>query len=230
MTGTPAAAQTAVASVWQMYRAMVGVGLVCGLALVTVFQVTAPIIEQNKAEALERAILQVVPGATSSRTFTINGEERFEPADAAADEATLIYAGYDGAQQLVGLAIKAEGMGYQDVITILYGYSYADEAIVAIQVLESKETPGLGDKIEKDPEFLANFQRLDVSLSEDGNSMRHPIEPVKHGTKSQPWEVDGITGATISSKAIANILRRSSAYWIPKVRRNLRDFEEVNPG
>ena len=47
-------------------------------------------------------------------------------------------------------------MGYQDVIRILlYGYSPEHQAIVGMRVLESRETPGLGDKIEKDPAFLA---------------------------------------------------------------------------
>ena len=41
--------------VWPMYRAMVGVGLGCGLLIVAVYQLTRPIIERNEAEALQRA-------------------------------------------------------------------------------------------------------------------------------------------------------------------------------
>ena len=37
-------------------------------------------------------------------------------------------------------------MGYQDVIVVFYGYSSADDAVIGIRVLESKETPGLGDQ------------------------------------------------------------------------------------
>jgi hypothetical protein len=36
--------------------------------------------------------------------------------------------------------------------------------------------------------------------------------------------VDGITGATISSVAIADILRRSTEEWIPRIHRSLDDF------
>jgi len=39
----------------------------------------------------------------------------------------------------------------------------------------------------------------------------HPIEFTKHGRKEHPWQVDGITGATISSDAIANLLWTPSA-------------------
>ena len=48
-----------------------------------------------------------------------------------------------------------------------------------MQVLASKETPGLGDKIEKDAAFLANFEALDVAGAADGQTLQHPIEAVK---------------------------------------------------
>jgi electron transport complex protein RnfG len=212
---------------WHMYRSMVGVGIVCGLLIVTVYELTRPVIERNKAEALQRAIFQVLPRATTSATFRLNGDERFEPLEGDAAGTPLVYAGYDDEHRLVGLAVEASGMGYQDVIRVIYGYSFAEDAIVGIRVLESKETPGLGDKIETDPGFLANFERLDVSLTADGAAIAHAIEPVKRGRKTEPWQVDGITGATISSVAIANILSRSTSYWIPRIRRSLDDFREA---
>jgi electron transport complex protein RnfG len=212
-------------SVFHMYRSMVGVGLLCGLLIVTVYELTRPVIARNKAEALERAIFQVLPEARTSTTFRLNGEDGFEVLEGESVGESLVYAGYDEQQRLVGLAVEAHGMGYQDVIRVLYGYSFDEEAIVGIRVLESKETPGLGDRIETDADFLENFKRLDVSLSADQSTVLHPIEPVKHGKKEHPWQVDGITGATISSVAIAEILSRSTAYWIPRIRSNLDDFE-----
>ena len=225
MSQAELASQTSPPSTWHMYRSMVGVGIFCGLLIVTVFQVTKPVIDRNKAEALQRAIFQVLPAASSSATFRLIGEERFEALQGEPVEGEpLVYAGYDDQQRLVGLAVEAAGMGYQDLIRVIYGYSFDDDAIVGIRVLESKETPGLGDKIETDPEFLENFVRLDLSLTDDLSQIVNPIEPVKHGRKEHPWQVDGITGATISSKAIANILNRSSAYWVPKIRQNLDAF------
>ncbi|MCG8421321.1 MAG: FMN-binding protein [Proteobacteria bacterium] len=223
------------ASPWLMYRALVGIGLLCGLLIATVYRVTLPVIEANKAEALERAVFRVLPAARSSVSFAMDADGRFaqldrgsrrnsgHKADGAASGNRLVYAGYDEQGQLVGLAIEAEGMGYQDLIRILYGYSFDDRAIIGMRVLESRETPGLGDKIEKDATFLANFERLDVSLDNDG-AIAHPIEAVKRGEKVSPWQVDAITGATISSHAIADILRRSSIFWIPRVVGRRADF------
>ncbi len=118
-------------------------------------------------------------------------------------------------------------MGYQDTIRLLYGYSAENDAIIGFQVLDSKETPGLGDKILFDAEFLANFARLDVTLAQDGARLAHDIVSVRHGQKTQPWQVDAITGATVSSNAIANILNKSAARFVPAIRAHVDDFRET---
>lgn len=209
-------------STWHMYRAMVGIGIGCGILIVGVYQATLPRIERNKAEALQAAIFQVLPAATTSRTFAYDPSDGFSPIEGESPtDVPLVYAGYDGQSQLVGVAVEAQGMGYQDVIRLIYGYSFEEQAVIGIQVLESKETPGLGDKIETDPDFLANFKRLDVSLDADGSGLAHSVVAVRSGEKEHPWEVDGITGATISSVAIAAILNGSAETWAPRIQHGL---------
>lgn len=225
MSHADTAERPAPTSTWHMYRAMVGVGIICGLLIVAVFQATRPIIERNKAEALQSAIFRVLPDATTTTGFRFEEGKGLAEAGSSADGDELVYAGYDADHRLVGVAVEAHGMGYQDVIRLIYGYSFAQKAIIGVQVLESKETPGLGDKIASDPGFLANFDHLDVSLASDRSALAHPIVPVKHGTKQNPWEIDSITGATISSKAVASILNRSAELWIPRIERNLPQLQ-----
>ena len=221
----PAVPIPAPTSARRMYQAMVGVGLVCGLLIVSAYQGTKPIIERNKAAALERAIFRVLPDARSRRTFTVQADGSFVPLpEGTAAAGPEVHAGYDADGKLVGFALEAQGMGYQDVVSVLYGYAPESSAIVGLQVLESRETPGLGDKINSDPGFLANFVALDVSLAADGKGLAHPVVAVKHGEKKDPWQVDGITGATISSKAIAAILNGSASTWGPRIRDHLAEF------
>lgn len=202
---------------WPMLRAMVGIGLVCGLAIVTAYQWSKPIIERNRAEALRKAVFQVLPGAAESVTFRFDEAAGFAPLAGPAAGAELVYAGYDAQGALVGVAIEAAGMGYQDTIRVLYGYAPEKQTIVGFQVLESRETPGLGDKIGFDPEFLANFAALDVALTADLAALAHPLQMVKKGEKSEPWQIDAITGATVSSRAVTEILRGSAATWAPRI-------------
>ncbi len=211
-----------------MYRAMVGVALLCGALIVTVFEITRPTVERNQAAALQDAIFEVLPAASSSVTFRLDGDERFAAFDDAGAAQPLVHAGYDASGLLVGVAVEAQGMGYQDVFRFLYGYSVTDEAVVGFRVLESRETPGLGDRVETDARFLDNFVRLDVAVTGDGSAIANPIELVRRGVEPQPWEIDGITGATITSDAIARILRESTAYWVPRLRRGLDDLRPTS--
>ena len=209
-----------------MYRALVGVGALCGLLIVSVFVVTLPTIRANEAAMLEQAIFKVLPGADSKRSFFLAEDGTFRLAEAGDDLTNTLHAGFNPSGMLVGVAIQGQGMGYADTIRILFGYDPATENIIGMEVLASKETPGLGDKIEKDPAFINNFVALDVTVSGDGQTIVNPIVPVKHGEKTQPWQIDSITGATISSKAIAKILKEGSQSWVPVIRRQRPTFLE----
>lgn len=212
-------------AVWPMYRAMVGIGVLCGVSVVSVFELTRPVIARKQTAALERAVFHVLPDAQSSVAFRLTIDGRFEPTDNAGEtRAPVVYAGYDATRRLVGVAVEAQGMGYQDRIRLLYGYSLSRNAIVGFQILESRETPGLGDRVATDPDFLENFVQLDVSLTTDRSRIARPIEFVAPGKKTQPWEVDGISGATITSTAVSTLLRESTAYWIPRIHDSLSDL------
>ncbi len=223
-TTVPSASGSEKTRIWPMYRAVIGVGVACALVIVVVYEVTKPIIQRNKINLRMQAVMQVLPGAQRSATFRLQENGRFEPTSPDSEGTDLVFAGYDQRGELVGVAIEARGMGYQDIIRLLYGYSFDAQTIIGIRVLESRETPGLGDRIETDTDFLKNFEKLDVRVSEDGDSLIHPIEFVRPGEKNEAWQIDGISGATISSQATAQMLRESSQWWIPRVRASQADL------
>ena len=203
-----------------MVLTMAVIGLACAILIVLTYQATRGAIEENKARFLERAIFDVLPNTTGKVTYAAEqGALRRVQADEQAE--TAYYAGYNDLQQLTGIAIPAQGQGFQDIVRILYGYAPGCRCIVGMKVLESRETPGLGTKIETDPVFLKNFEALDVRLTPDGDAIANPIVLVKPRQKENPWEIDAISGATISSQAIADILRASTAEAVPLIEGNL---------
>ena len=212
----------------KMLRAMVGIGVLCALLIVLTFQGTLPRIEKLRAEALEQAVFQVLPGTFQTQSFYHKQGEGFLQAGTENGGSPLVYAGFDQQGNLTGVAVEASGQGYADILRILYGYQPQSQSIVGFHVLESKETPGLGDKIEKDADFLTNFENLDVSLTDDLSQLKNQVVPVKHGSKQHAWEVDGITGATISSRAIGNIIGASTIDWVPLIYQHQQDFQ-LNP-
>ena len=162
----------------KMLRAMVGIGVLCALMIVLTYEGTLPRVTRLKAEALEKAIFKVIPGTEKTKAFQYVESNGFDLVKDEEATGKIIYAGYDANEKLTGVAIEASGMGYADVIRILYGYDIEKQAVVGFYVLESKETPGLGDKIEKDDNFLANFIALDVSLTDDLGGVKNKVIPV----------------------------------------------------
>jgi electron transport complex protein RnfG len=210
-------------STWEMYRAIVGIGAFCALLIVSVYQGTAGRIADNKARFLNNAIAGVLPAVHSTVEVSLDEDGALVAATEPANLPAFLGYGEDG--ELVGAVITAQAMGYADNVTVLYSYSFDLEAIVGFMVLETKETPGLGDKVETEPHFLANFEALDARLNEDGTALANAIVTVKQGEKTEPWQIDGITGATITSDAIGVIMHQGSSYWLPALERDAREFQ-----
>lgn len=209
----------------QMLVAMVGIGALCALLIVLTYEGTANRIAFLKQEALQAAIFKVLPGIDNTKAFFLGENGNFQLLPENQKKPNTVYAGYSKEGNLLGIAIQGSSQGYADVIKVLYGYQPEEQKIIGFYVLESKETPGLGDKIEKDEIFLNNFKGMDVKLTDDFKSVIHPIITVKSGEKENSWEVDGITGATISSRAIGDLLQKSTAEMLPIINKNLSDFK-----
>lgn len=194
------------ASSFKMLLTLGLAGMISGSAIVGVYQITAPRIERNRAEALARAVYEVLPGAVSKEAWVpgTDGLVRPDVEPKPGDEA--VYAGFDADGKQIGFAIPAEGSGFQDTIMLIYGIDPDRRRIVGMRVLESRETPGLGDKIIKDAHFVAEFDDLAVDPA---------IVALPKGTTTNQYEIDAISGATISSKAIVNILNKSNERWLP---------------
>lgn len=194
-------------------------GFLAGLILVSVYLYTKPIIAKNKAEALKAAIFEVLPGTASYKAFELDGNLLKElDRDTEGDE-ERIYLGLDETGRLTGFAIPGGEPGYQDVIAGLVGYDPNAQLIIGFKVLDSKETPGLGDKIYKDEDFQVNFTKLAVEPE---------VELVKKGRKTSDNQVEAITGATISSKAIVRLLNNSMAQWRDPINQYLTENKDAN--
>jgi len=196
-------------------------GFISGIILVGTYLYTLPLIEANKADAMKNAIFKVLPNCNSFKTLKLeNGvlveqKENEKQKKENDDEALVIYAGYNANKKLIGFAIPGSEPGFQDIIGAIFGYDAVNKKIIGFEVLESKETPGLGDKIFKNADFQTNFKALSVDPS---------IVLVKSGQKQADHEVDGISGATISSKAVVGLLNNTMSIW----RKAIDDYIKKN--
>jgi electron transport complex protein RnfG len=195
-------------STFRLVATLAVAGALAGLLIVLVNQHTKPIIDEYKAEQLQKAVYEVLPGVTRYNTYYLvdNALSLTLPEGAKESDYKRIYVGYDTGGQIEGVAISRGESGFQDVVQIIFGFDPATGKLSGMKVLDSKETPGLGDKIFKDLAFVDQFFA----------GPETPLVGVKAGAgKGLPNEIDTITGATISSKVVIDIINHGLEEWAP---------------
>jgi electron transport complex protein RnfG len=171
-------------------KLIVALGIVSvfsGAVLVLVYQYTHPKILKNLNDESVQAVRTIFPDMETAVIMHSTGEGE-----------DAIVKVTDKNKKLLGYAFKAKGNGYQGEIKLASGLDSTLSILQGIVVLESQETPGLGAEI-AGKDFRKQF---------NGLSVKHPIEYVKNQKPSEPYEIEAITGATISSRAVVRILNK----------------------
>ena len=201
-------------STFRLMATLTVAGALAGLLIVLVNQHTKPIIDIYKAEQLKKAVYEVLPGVARYKTYYLVDDTLSLALPEGAKEAEFkrVYIGYDESSQLKGVAVSRGESGFQDVVQVIFGFDPATGKVLGMKVLESKETPGLGDKIFKDQAFVDQFFAGPDT----------PLVPVKAGAgKGLPGEIDTITGATISSKVVIDIINHGLEEWMPVLQKGI---------
>ena len=110
-----------------------------------------------------------------------------------------------------GFVIETCTNGYAGEITMLIGVSNEGK-VVGLRVLSMSETLGLGANALTDHEFLAQFLNTSGSVAiQTGGEDAFSGATGSSGGDTETY-VDGITGATVTSKAIARCVNSAVAY------------------
>jgi len=169
-------------------------GIVCLLAtlvLAVTYEVAKPRMAEQARLAEETALKQILPDADSFTQKTVDGISYFEAMKG---------------RDLTGYCVRVTGEGYGGYIRMMVGIDPSG-VIKGVMVLKHHETPGLGSKIgeirpgEKDAWFLRQF--------------------VGKGARSVDVKrnIDAITGATISSRAVTDAINKTVGEFLSKVKR-----------
>lgn len=206
MTSAPPVAKKDMPS-WRLVSTMTVAGALAGLLLVSTYELTLPRIQHHQAETMAAAIQEVLKAPARYDTLYLAGGKLVKRLPPGADEKKTekIFLGYDAAGRRVGFAMSATGVGFQDPMTLMFGYDAEKRQVIAMRVIANKETPGLGDRVVKDSGFVAEFSPVGA-----------PIEGVKKDRATGAAnEVAMITGATVSSRAVIRIINEAIARWHP---------------
>lgn len=112
-----------------------------------------------------------------------------------------------------GFVVETQTHGYADEITMLVAVDKAG-TVTGLVTREAHETYGLGSRILTDADFLAqflnktgSFEVVTGGVDAFSGATGEAEKPAGEGT-----EVDAISGATVSSKAVARCVNSAIAY------------------
>lgn len=116
---------------------------------------------------------------------------------------TQVYRARKGNTPIAAVFTSIAPNGYNGKIKLLVGIYY-DGSLAGVRVIQHKETPGLGDKIDlKKADWILNF---------NGLSLQNPAES-KWKVKKDGGEFDQFTGATITPRAIVTAVKKALLYF-----------------
>ncbi|MEA1927095.1 MAG: RnfABCDGE type electron transport complex subunit G [Candidatus Auribacterota bacterium] len=182
--------------------------LVSGTALAVTYRITkGKIAEQIQEKQLE-ALKVVLPRAAefSSRESGVDID---------------YYKGLDKDKKVVGYAFPGEAKGYGSTIQVMVGVNPEGD-ITGIKITEQKETPGLGTRAVEIPVTRTFWQAI---LGKGGSEKPgRPwfeeqfagkiIKNLKVVTGKTNTEIQALTGATITSKAVTKAVRESMEKFV----------------
>jgi Na+-transporting NADH:ubiquinone oxidoreductase subunit C len=147
----------------------------------------------------------VIPGV-KPEDVDIQKEFRDKTLDAKDRRFPLYVANIDGEKRyvlpMVGKGLWGPIWGYMSIESDM-------NAIYGAKFFHKSETPGLGAEIAQN--FFSD-QFKEESISEGG--MFKEMKVVKDASGTQPFRVDGITGGTITSKGVEEMLNRTLQVYV----------------
>ncbi len=178
------------------------------LSLVTAAHLASrPIVEQSRLRYLQRAVLEAAGWSVPPRAD--------ELADLFASRARLLPEEPDGPFAVVQdpqgrddrVVFLEEGRGLWGPIRAAVAFSSLEGSLAGIAWIAHNETPGLGARIEE-PEFRRQFRGKRPPLK---------LAPLGRPDAGDRSTMQAITGATISSQAVLELINRAASRFKPSL-------------
>ena len=186
-------------------KSMLGIGMFAILAagIIALTQVsTKNQIAENIRAAQSRALFEIFPADIDPQLFD-------HTIELAADELNLEEEAINGYQVINGATVKGVILpvrseeGYSGNIDLMVGIN-ADSSIAGVRIISHKETPGLGDKIDR-----AKSLWVDSFIGK----IRQGSDDSRWAVKKDGGQFDQFTGATITPRAVVGAIGTAITYF-----------------
>lgn len=179
------------------------IAAVCTAMVAFTYGLTASRIAANEKAWLERSLQPALSGLFFDSGVTESILVIPPPHALPGSEAATIYRVYAENTPVAALFVVSARDGYAGPIRTLVGVDI-EGTVTGVQVLEHRETPGLGDRVESG--------KSDWVLQFNGRSLSDP-EPAGWRIKRDGGQFDQLTGASVTPRAIIKAIRDTLLYF-----------------
>ena len=179
------------------------IAAICTALVALTYRLTAERIVANEQAWLERSLQPALSGLFYDSGVTESKIIIPPPHELPGSETAIIYRVYAEDAPVAALFIVSARDGYAGPIRILAGIDTMG-VVTGVHVLEHRETPGLGDRVES--------TKSDWVKQFNGRSLLDP-EPTGWAIKGDGGQFDQLTGASVTPRAIIKAIRETLLYF-----------------
>ena len=179
--------------------------LITALVLASTDRITEERIAESERLAAQKALFEIVPLARHNNDLLVDLQPIPEQYWLALglDNGGDVHIARLNDQPVAAIVPSITTDGYSGDIAMIVGINF-DGTVAGVRVVDHKETPGLGDKIE--------LRKSDWILSFNGKSLNNP-ELSKWNVEKDRGDFDQFTGATITPKAVIHQIAKTLEYF-----------------
>jgi electron transport complex protein RnfG len=179
------------------------IAAICTALVAVTFHLTKERIVANEKALLEQSLQPALAGVVYDSSVSESRLILPPPHDLPGNEVAIIYRVFAEDKPVAALFVVSARDGYSGAIRILVGVDF-DGTVTGIRILQHRETPGLGDKIDS--------SRSDWVFQFDGHSLTNP-EVSGWSIRSDGGEFDQLTGASVTPRAVIKAIRETLLYF-----------------
>ena len=180
--------------------AVVGSGLVA-----FTFDSTEERIAENQRRALLKSLNELVPSDRYDNNMFSDILEVRNSELLGTDEPVPVYRARKGGWPIAAVLAPVAPDGYNGNIRLLVAVNL-DGTLAGVRVVQHRETPGLGDKIEADKDDWINLFNGATALADPAAA--------EWNVRRDGGNIDQLSGATITSRAVLNAIRKTQRYYL----------------
>ena len=179
------------------------IAAICTALVATTYQLTEQRILDNEKALLEQSLQPALAGVFYDTNVSESRLLLSPPHGLPGKDRAVIYRVYAEGKPVAALFAVTAPDGYSGPIRILVGVEY-DGTVSGVRILQHRETPGLGDRIES--------KRSDWVYQFDGRSLGDPAV-TDWAIEEDGGVFDQLTGASITPRAVIKAIRDTLIYF-----------------